>query len=85
MFTEEKLEFGHFAIKPRLVECQFADCSDVCPSVRFSHLHISSCSSTRVKISVLITSLTKNILLRLLSLARSLALRRVLIVLNFIY
>ncbi len=52
IFTEEKLQFGHFAIKPRLVECR----SDVCPSLSFSHLHIRSWSSTRVTISVLITS-----------------------------
>ncbi len=31
VFTEERIEFGHTAIK-----C----CSDVCPSVGFSHLHI---------------------------------------------
>ncbi len=67
IFTE-KLEFGHFAIKPRLVECR----SDVCPSASFSHLYIRSWSSTRVTISVLITSLTKTLLLRLLSLARRL-------------
>ncbi len=36
VFTEERIEFGHTAIKPRSVEC----CSDVCPSVDFSHLHI---------------------------------------------
>ncbi len=35
VFTEERLESGHSAIKPRSVEC----CSDVCPSVSFSHLH----------------------------------------------
>ncbi len=64
IFTEEKLEFGHFAIKPRSV--------DVCPSVSFSHLQISSWSSTRMTISVLITSLTMTLLLRLLSLARRL-------------
>ncbi len=69
------------AIKPRSVEC----CSDVCPSVSFSHLHIRSWSSTRVTISVLITSLTKTLLLQLLSLARRLDLGRVLIVSNFIH
>ncbi len=36
VFTEERIEFGHTAIKPRLVEC----CSDVCTSVGFSNLHI---------------------------------------------
>ncbi len=36
VFTEERIEFGHTAIKPRLVEC----CSDVCSSVSFSDLHI---------------------------------------------
>ncbi len=35
VFTEEMIEFGHTAIKPRWVEC----CSDVCPSVSFSNLH----------------------------------------------
>ncbi len=35
VFTEEMIEFGHTAIKPRSVEC----CSDVCPSVSFSNLH----------------------------------------------
>ncbi len=29
VFTEERIEFGHTAIKPRSVEC----CSDLCPSV----------------------------------------------------
>ncbi len=71
----------HFAIKPRLVECR----SDVCPSVSSSHLQIRSRSSTRVTISVLITSLTKTLLLRLLSLAMGLDLGRVLIVSNFIH
>ncbi len=36
VFTEERIEFGHTAIKPRSVEC----CRDVCPSVDFSYLHI---------------------------------------------
>ncbi len=36
VFTEERTEFGHAAIKPRSMEC----CSDVCPSVGFPHLHI---------------------------------------------
>ncbi len=34
VFTEEKIEFGHTAIKPISVEC----CSDVCPSVSFSYI-----------------------------------------------
>ncbi len=59
--------------------------SDVCPSVSSSHLQIRSRSSTRVTISVLITSLTKTLLLRLLSLAMGLDLGRVLIVSNFIH
>ncbi len=46
VFTEERTEFGHTSIKPRLMEC----CSDVCPSVDFSYLHIRSWSSTRVTI-----------------------------------
>ncbi len=81
IFTENKLEFGHFVIKPRLVECH----SDVCPYVSFSHLHIRLCSSTRVTISVFLTSLAKTIFLQLLSLARRLDLERVLIVSNFIH
>ncbi len=36
VFTEERVEFGHTTIKPRSVEC----CSDLCPSVDFSYLHI---------------------------------------------
>ncbi len=36
VFTEERIASGHTSIKPRLVEC----CSDVCPSVGFSYLHI---------------------------------------------
>ncbi len=36
VFTEERIESGHTGIKPRSVEC----CSDVCPSVDFSYLHI---------------------------------------------
>ncbi len=35
VFTEERIESGHTAIKLRLMEC----CSDVCPSVGF-YLHI---------------------------------------------
>ncbi len=67
VFTEERIEFGHTAIKPRSVEC----CSDVCPSVDFSYLHIWSWSSTRVTIRVLFTSLDKALLHQLLSLASS--------------
>ncbi len=36
VFTEERIEFAHTAIKPRSVEC----CSNVCPTVDFSYLHI---------------------------------------------
>ncbi len=36
VFTEDRIEFGHIAIKPRLMEC----CSDFCPSVGVSNLHI---------------------------------------------
>ncbi len=36
VLIKERIEFGHTAIKPRSVEC----CSDVCPSVGFSYLHI---------------------------------------------
>ncbi len=81
VFTEEKIEFGHTAIKPRSVEC----CSDVCPSVSFSHLHIWSWSSTRVTISFLVTSPTKALLHQLLSLARRPALGRILVISNFFY
>ncbi len=35
VFTEERIEFGHTDMKPRLVE----RCSSVCPSVGFSYLH----------------------------------------------
>ncbi len=35
VYTEERIESFHTAIKPRSVEC----CSDVCPFVGFSHLH----------------------------------------------
>ncbi len=55
VFTEERIEFGHTAIKPRSVEC----CSDVCPSVDFFYLHIWSWSSTRVTIRFFFTTLTK--------------------------
>ncbi len=66
VFTEERIEFGHISIKPRLMEC----CSGVCPSVDFSYLHIWSWSSTRVTIRFLVTTLTKALLHQLLSLAR---------------
>ncbi len=46
----------HTAIKPRSMEC----CSDVCPSVDVSYLHIWSWSSTRVNIGFLVTTLTKS-------------------------
>ncbi len=36
VFTEDRIEFGQTAMNPRLVDC----CSDVCPSVGFSHLHV---------------------------------------------
>ncbi len=36
VYTEERIEFGHTAIKPRSEE----SCSDVCPSVGFSYLHM---------------------------------------------
>ncbi len=81
IFAEERIEFGHTAIKPRSVEC----CCDVCPSVGFFHLHIQSWSSTRVTIRFLVTTLTKALLHQLLSLARRSALERVLVVLNFFY
>ncbi len=67
VFTEERIEFGHTAIKPRTVEC----CSDVCPYVDFSCLHIWSWSSTRVTIRFFVTTLTKTLLHQLLSLASS--------------
>ncbi len=35
VYTEAWIESCHPAMKPRLVEC----CRDICPSVRFSHLH----------------------------------------------
>ncbi len=76
VFTEERIEFGHTAIK-----C----CSDVCPSVGFSHLHIWSWSSTRVTTRFLVTSITKALLHQLLSLARRPALGRVLVVSNFFH
>ncbi len=79
--TEERVESGHTDIKPRSVEC----CSDVCPSVGFSDLHIWPWRSTRVTIRFLVTTLTKAILHQLLSLARRPALRRILVVSNFFY
>ncbi len=81
VFTEERIEFGHTAIKPRSVEC----CSDVCPSVSFSNLHIWSWSSTRVTIRFLVTTLTKALLHQLLGLAKRPALGRILVVSNFFY
>ncbi len=78
VFTEERIEFGHTATKPRSVEC----CSDVCPSVDFSYLHIWSWSSTRVTIRFLVTTLDKVLLNQLLSLARRPALGRVPVVPN---
>ncbi len=36
VYTEERIESCHTAVKPRSMEC----CSDVCPSVDFSYLHI---------------------------------------------
>ncbi len=54
VFTEKRTESGHTTIKPRSVDC----CSDVCPSVDFSYLHIWSWSSTRVAIRFLVTTLT---------------------------
>ncbi len=77
-FTEESNEFGHTAIKPRSVGC----CSDVCPFVHFSYLHIWSWSSTRVTIRFFVTTLTKALLHRLFSLARRPALIRILVVLG---
>ncbi len=81
VFTEERIESGHTTIKPRSVEC----CSDVCPSVGFSHLHIWSWSSTRVTIRFLVTSLDKAVLHQLLSLAGRPALGRVLVVPNIFH
>ncbi len=72
---------GHTSIKHRLVEC----CSDVCPSVGLSYLHIWSWSSTRVTIRFLVTILSKALLHQLVSLARRTALGRVLVVPNFFH
>ncbi len=81
VIPEERIESCHTTIKPRLVEC----CSDVCPSVDFSYLHIWSWSSTRVTIRFLVTTLTKALLHQLLRLNRCPALGRVLVVLNFFH
>ncbi len=81
VYTEERIESCHTAIKPRLLEC----CSGVCPSVDFSYLHIRSWSSTAVAIRFFITTLTKALLHQLLSLARRPALRRILVVSNFFH
>ncbi len=79
VFTEKRIEFGHTAIKHSLVEC----CSDVWPSVGFSHLHIWSWSSTRVT-RFLVTTLTKALLHQLLSFDAT-ALARVLVVSNLFH
>ncbi len=81
VFTEEMIEFGHTAIKPRSVEC----CSGVCPSVDFSYLHIWSWSSTRVTLRFFVTTLTKALLHQLLSFSRRPALRGILVVSNFFH
>ncbi len=80
VFTEERIEFGHTTIMPRLVEC----CSDVCPSVDSSYLHIWSWSSTRVTISFLATSLDKPFSINCCLAGRP-ALGRVLVVPNFFH
>ncbi len=67
VYTEERIESCHTAIKPRSMEC----CSGVCPSVDFSYLHIWSWSSSRVTIRFLVTTLTKGLLHQLVSLASS--------------
>ncbi len=82
VFTEERIEFAHTAIKPRSVDC----CSDVCPSVGFSYLHLSTWSSTRMTIRFLITSLDKALLHQFeLSLAGRPPLGRVLVVANIFH
>ncbi len=81
VFTEERIEFGHTVIKPRLVEC----CSDVCPSLEFSYLRIWSWSSNRVTIRFLVTTLTKALFHQLLSLARTPALGGIQVVSNLLY
>ncbi len=80
-FTEERIESCHTTIKSRSMEC----CSNVCPSVRFSYLHIWSWSSTRVTIRFLVTSVDKALLHQLLSLARRPALEGVQAVSNFFH
>ncbi len=79
VFTEERIEPCHTAIKPRSVGC----CSDVCPSVDFSYIHIWV--NSRVTIRLLVTTLTKVLLHQLLSLAWRPALGRVLVVSNFFH
>ena len=56
-----------------------------CPSGSFSHLHEEVWSSVRVTIGFLVTSLTKALLPRYLSLAGRTALGRVLVVPNFFH
>ncbi len=77
VFTEERIASDHTSIKHRWLECYV----DVCPSVDFSNLHIWSWSSTKVTNRFLVTSLTKALLHKLLSLAR----RPVLVVPNFFH
>ncbi len=55
VFTEQRIASCRTAIKPRSMEC----CSDVCPSVGFSHLYIWSWSSTRVTIRFLVSTQPK--------------------------
>ncbi len=61
IYTEERIESCHTAIKPRSMEC----CSDVCPSVDFSYHHIWSWSSTRVTIRLFVTTLTQALIRQL--------------------
>ncbi len=49
IYTEERIESCHTAIKHWSVEC----CSNACPSVDFSYLHTRSWSSTRLTIRFL--------------------------------
>ena len=77
-FTEW-LPFGHSTIKAWLMEC----CRDGWHSGRFSTKELWS--SVRVTIGFLVTSLTKALLPRLLSLAGRPALGRVLVVPNFFH
>ncbi len=81
VYTEDRIESCHTAIKPRSMEC----CSDVCPFVDFSYLHIWSWSSTRVTIRFLVTTLNKVLLHQFLSLFWRPALGRVLVVSNFFH